>query len=210
MQVSDIITRARLLLNDTQATRWTADELIGWFNDAQAEIVTLRPDANIVSGPLALVPGIQQAIPSPGIVLSNVFYNTNSDATLHGSVVRECNREDLDRYLPTWPAQAAHANVIHFMREKDEPKRFWVYPAQPNDDTGFVLTAYSSIPAIQGVDEDTQLGDEYVAATVDYMAYRSFAKDAEGANATRATAHYSAFLQSLGLTEAASAAAGSR
>lgn len=66
---SSIITKAATLLQDPTNVRWPADELLGWLNDGQREIVLQKPDAYSINEAVKLAAGTKQALPAAGIRL---------------------------------------------------------------------------------------------------------------------------------------------
>jgi len=191
--VSHIIGRAGVILHDTTQVRWPDVELLGWLNDAQRELVLLRPDASVVSEPLALVQGTKQELPDLGIRIIDIIRNTN------GGAVRVIDRNVLDAQQPDWHTTPESDKVEHYMFDLRDPKNFYVYPAQPAA-PGQVDIVYSASPADAVQDGDITLDDIYANAILDYILYRAYSKDADFAgNAQRALKHHEAFVTSLGL-----------
>ena len=69
MIASDITSRARILLNDVDATRWIDAELFKWISDAQKLVAMMRPDASVATFVMTLIAGTRQTIPSTGFRL---------------------------------------------------------------------------------------------------------------------------------------------
>ena len=61
---TNLLTRIRNVLQDTTNVRWTDIELRDYINDAQREIVNLRPDSSATTSNIALVAGTKQTLPS--------------------------------------------------------------------------------------------------------------------------------------------------
>jgi len=206
MKAKSIVDRAGIILHDTTKVRWLESELLGWLNDAQREVVLLRPDASITNDDVDLVAGTKQSLPASGIRVMDVVRNTE------GNAIRVIDRNVLDAQQPNWHQTSANNDVAHFMFDLRDPKHFYVYPPQPVIEAGGaanqVEIIYSASPqdvtftgdATALDDEDVALDDIYGNAILDYVLYRAYSKDADFAgNAQRALKHYETFVQSLGL-----------
>jgi len=104
MKVSDLIQRARKLLNDEDQVqyRWADAELISWINDAQRAVATLRPDACPDTKIVNLVAGTKQSIPAENFRLLDIVRNVASDGVTPGRAVGIIERETLDLFDPYW------------------------------------------------------------------------------------------------------------
>ena len=206
VKVTDLVSKAQTLLQDPTGTRWSQKELVGWLNDAYREIILFRPDANSESNTFSCTPGTRQVLTGeyPNAlrlldIVRNVAAGSNKGA------VRIVDRQVLDDQFRAWHAQDESDSIEHFMFDSNLPKEFLVYP--PASNKAKLEVVFSSIPAEH--DENTdytsspetiRLVDSYANATLDYMLYRAYSKDAEyTANAERAMSHYQAMQQALGL-----------
>jgi hypothetical protein len=196
---SAIISRAQTILQDVGAVRWTTLELLDWLNDAQREIVTLRPGANAKSVSVQLAAGTKQTIPTDGIVFMDVIRNMGTDGTTPGSPVRPTTRFQLDTQLPTWHTDPTLAEIEHFWFDPQLPKVFWVYPQ--SDGSHRVELQYAAVPTvIANTSTAIGLDDIYANVMLDGVLYRAFSKDTEHeGNEARAAAHRMAFENTLGL-----------
>ena len=59
---ANIITRVQDTLQDTTSVRWSEAELLRYINDAQREIVNLRPESSADHANVQLVAGTEQTI----------------------------------------------------------------------------------------------------------------------------------------------------
>ncbi|SVD59796.1 uncharacterized protein METZ01_LOCUS412650, partial [marine metagenome] len=75
---AEIISRVQDTLQDTTSIRWPKTELLRYMNDAQREIVNLRPDSSSVSANIALVVGTAQTLPAAGLRLIKVVRNMSA------------------------------------------------------------------------------------------------------------------------------------
>lgn len=200
----DIIDRAEIILQDITNTRWTADELLGWLNDSQREVVLHKPDANPTNESMALDAETKQTIPAGGMQLIEVVRNMGTDGNSPGRAIRLIDRKILDEQRPDWHSETAASEIKHYCFDERDPRNFYVYP--PADGTTEVELVYSSAPDNIADDFDS-LGDAdtitldniYANALLDYIIYRAYLKDAEyAANDAKAQNAYRTFLQSVG------------
>lgn len=200
-----LIDKVRLILQETTpgGMRWKDPEMLGWVNDAQREVVLLKPSAGSKNTNVQLNQGTLQTIPSDGVMLLNVL--RNMDAALNdgsdgpGRVVRITDREILDAENPSWHFDAPDLEVLHYIFDEDDPTHFMVYPPQPAI-PGFVNILYSASPTpLTALTENINIPDIYANQVVDYVLYRCYTKDSSYAgNAQRAMNHYQLFRESLG------------
>lgn len=193
-----IIDRAELLLHDNTNVRWTAAELLNWLNEAQREIVLLKPDAYAINESKLLTTGTKQTIPASGTVLIDVLRNMGTGGTTAGNVIRLLDRRVLDDQIPGWHAASQVASVDHYVFDVRDPKTFYVYP--PSNGTGYVEIIYAKAPSeVAAIGNTITLDDIYSPALLNYIMYRGYSKDADYAeNAQRAMTARSEFLQLLG------------
>lgn len=198
-----IVDRARRILQDTTAggTRWLDAEMLDWINDAQREIVLLKPNSYSAVQDLNLVLGTKQTLPAEGLLLLTVVRNVG------GKAVRRVDRNILDSENPDWHTAAGDAIVEHYIFDEDAPETFWVYPPQPVS-TGSVEIIYSRSPtSLANLATAITLNDIYMNVILDYILYRAYSKDTDYAgNQTRAANHYNGFNNSLGVKSQAEVA----
>lgn len=193
-----IIDKAEIILQDTTNVRWPENELLGWLNDAQREIVLQKPDSYAQNESMSLESGTKQTIPSSGIQLLDVTRNMGTDGSTAGNVVRLIDRRILDDQNSDWHSESQSDSIQHYCFDDRDPKTFYVYP--PADGTTQLEIVYSSAPTDVSAIEDTiTLDDIYSNAILDYILYRAYQKDAGyAANNQRAITAYKSFLASLG------------
>ena len=200
-----LISKVRLILQETTPgdMRWKDPEMLGWVNDAQREVVLLKPSAGAKNTNVQLDQGTLQSIPSDGVMLLNVTRNmlsaNNNGTDDPGRVIRITDREILDAENPAWHVDDANVEVLHYIFDEDDPTRYFVYPPQPSV-TGYVNILYSASPTpLAALGEDIKVPDIYANQIVDYVLYRCYTKDSSYAgNAQRAMNHYQLFRESLG------------
>lgn len=190
-----IADRARRILQDTTSggTRWLDNELLDWINDAQREIVLLKPNAHSTVQDISLIAGTKQELPSGGLFLLSVVRNTG------GRAVRRVDRDILDSENPDWHTASTSSTVEHYVFDEDAPTTFWVYP--PNAGGEQVEVIFSQSPVDLGtLPSALALNDVYANVILDFVLYRAYSKDTDYAgNLQRANTHYTAFNASLGV-----------
>lgn len=205
ISAQSIIRRVVETLQDNTSVRWPANELVRYLNDGQREIVLYRPDAMVTNATLTLAAGSKQSLPTNGTKLIEVIRNNTVTSK---RAVRLVNREILDAQSPNWHNISGAAEVLHFMYDPRDPKVFYVYPPALN--TAAVDIVYSALPTditepadgatYTAVTGNISVPDIYGNVLQDYILYRAYTKDSEYAgNAARATAHYQAFANALGI-----------
>lgn len=201
---ASILSRATTILQDTTNVRWPMSELTQWFNDAQREIVLLKPEASVLNTPVQLQTGnTKQTLPASAIRLIDIVRNLGADGLTPGAAVRIVAREVLDSQRPNWHSEAGQSVIKHFVFDPRDPRTFYVYP-KPSSAV-YLETVYSVAPAEVTesggvVSGNLALDDIYSNAVLDYVLYRAYSKDAEYAsNGPRAAAHYQAFANAIGM-----------
>lgn len=186
MKVSDITSRARILLNDQDGTRWLDNELVSWINDAQKLIALTRPDASVANQSLTLVAGTKQSIPASGFRLLDVVRNLAVDGVTGGRSIRHVDREVLDSQDPMWHTSTASGTIKHFIYDNRDPKNFYVYPPAVVGTKIEVMYSvapaeivYNSVTPNTTLNTDLSVSDIYLEAVLNYVMYRSYSKDAE-------------------------------
>ena len=209
LTVKNILDRVQLTLQDTTNIRWTQAELLNYLNDAQREIALLKPDATSINTNIQLATGTQQSLPSGGNRILRVLRNMSSaagDAT-GGRAIRQVSLESLDAQDPNWHDPTAtglskHTTIVkHWVYDEMDPKVFYVYPGVAGN--AFVEIVYSVVPGVLDYSSSgsSTLGvnDIYGNAVINYILYKSYNKDSEGAaNQTKASGYYSLFINAVG------------
>tara|TARA_A100001391_G_scaffold204827_1_gene202034 strand:+ start:8240 stop:8944 length:705 start_codon:yes stop_codon:yes gene_type:complete len=206
LTLTNILTRVEDTLQDTANVRWSEAELIRYVNDAQREIVNLKPDASATHANVSLTTGTEQSLPSGGLRLINVVRNMSStSSTASGKrSIRLVNVDILNTHEPDWhdpsvTGTAAHGTEVkHFVFDEDDPKKYYVYPGVSG--SAFVEIVYSKAPTDLSSGSDViQVDDIYANAIVNYVLFRAYMKDAEYAGSLqRSGTHYQLFTASLG------------
>ena len=192
---AQIVGRARRVLQDqtTGGTRWLDAEMLDWINDAQREVVIIKPEASSVIAEITCVAGTKQNIPSTGIRLLSVIRNAA------GKSIRRVDRDVMDSENPNWHNATASNTADHYVFDEDAPTTFYVYPPQTVS-PGDIEINYSNSPTdLASLSDTISLPDVYMNPILDFVLYRAYSKDTEYAgNVQRASTHYQGFQNSLG------------
>lgn len=197
MLASDIIDRARVVLNDADATRWLNDEFFKWINDGQRVIVMVRPDASVANEPVNLVAGTKQSIPATGLRLLDVVRNVGaSPGNAGGRAVRIVDREVLDTQNPNWHSDTGVTTVKNFVYDNRDAKNFYVYP--PAAVGARVEIIYSKVPTnVTATSDNLSVDDIYTDALLNYVLFRAYSKDAEFAQNMQLSSSYLGIFNSM-------------
>lgn len=201
MKVSDVISRARSILNDADNTgyRWTDQELIDAINDAQGLIAIHRPDCFPVSQVITLVDGSKQSIPSGGYRLLDVVRNIGSDGTTPGRAIRPTDRDTLDAYDPYWHTNTKKSEIKNSVYDERNPGSFWVNPPALSGTKAEIL--YAKRPTtLTATNNDLAIADAYFEGILMFVLFRAYAKEADyGGNAQLASSYLSLFASLMGI-----------
>jgi len=208
--VKSIIDSVSITLNDTDVVRrWPESELLGYFNEAQKEIVNHNLGEGATAAVIATVAGTRQTLPAGAIELFEVTHNMGAFANqVAGDAITPIERNQLDTQVPGWHAAAPTGSFDHYIFDGRDRKSFDLYP--PAAGTEAVAVKYAATPAIiTGLGaggnlnrtETIGVSDDYDPAIKSYILYRALSKDAEYnvANAQIAIGHYQAFANSIGI-----------
>tara|TARA_B100000900_G_scaffold364260_1_gene338784 strand:+ start:634 stop:1341 length:708 start_codon:yes stop_codon:yes gene_type:complete len=209
---ANIISRVQDTLQDTTSVRWPEAELLRYINDAQREVVNLRPDASATTSNVQLVTGTKQTLPTTGLRLIKVTRNMSaaSGSATGGRAVRIVDIDILNTQEPDWndptvTGDAAHGTTVkHYIFDQDDPRSFYVYPGVSGN--AFVEIVFSKSPTdLSSTSSTIDIDDTFANAIIDFVLFKAYLKDAEYAgNAQRSNQHYALFNNSLGQSTAAS------
>lgn len=198
LTVLSILSRASILLQDTTNVRWPQDELLGWLNDGQREVVIYKPNASTKNVAFQLAAGTKQSLPSDGVSLIDIVRNMGTTGTTPGRSVRIVMREILDAQVPDWHSATPDAWVKHFVYTPLDPRTFYVYPPQPAVTRGYVESVYSCAPADAVLGGAITLDDIYQPVLLDYVLFRAYSKDVEyAADSARVQSYQNSYLATL-------------
>jgi len=202
---ANLLLRIEDTLQDTTNVRWPEAELLRYINDAQREVVNLRPESSADHSNVQLVTGTEQAIPDVALRLIKVVRNMSAAG---GSATGKrairlveadiLNTQEPDWHDPTVTGDAAHGTTPkHYIFDEDDPRRYYVYPGISGNAYIEIVTARSPTD-LANTSATIYVDDIFANAIIDFVLYRAYLKDAEFAgNAQRATGHFNLFMTSL-------------
>lgn len=198
IDVTELTERISDQLLDKDFVRWSNEEIIRWINDAASEIVIRRPPAGTKTETLVLEEGARQELPDAAFQLIDVVRNISAQTKYP---IQRVSRHELESHASTWYDDEHADHVQNYSYDDRQPKVFYVWP-QVTAGTE-VEVVYTRPPATITADTDQlDIGKEYMGPIVSYVLYRCFSKDAENNDINLATAHYTAFNESLGANTA--------
>jgi hypothetical protein len=172
----EIISRASVTLFDEAGVRWNQAELLTHLNDAQKDVVLLKPSAYTKNETVQLIPGSFQSLPAEGLILVDVVANMGLDGSTPGKSVSQIDRETLQACRPNWRAEGENASVRHYMFDDRDPSNYEIYPAQPAT-AGYVRIVYGATPpVITGTGSQVALPEIYDTALYYLVLSRCYAK----------------------------------
>lgn len=194
-----IITKARDILQDTSAVRWTDNEALRWLSEGQRYITLHRPDASSTIGNIQLVGGTRQTLPASALRLLDIVRNMGASGSSPGAPIRMIDRDILDAQVSDWHSQTAQSVIKHYVYDERSPKTFYVFP--PATAGIWVEAVWSTAPAeLTSTSSAIAIDDIYEPVLLDYLLYRAWSKDAEYAgNAERAAFYITACNNALGI-----------
>ena len=195
MLASEIISKARLVLQDPDGVRWEDEELLSWLSEAQLQIARF-PGVYSVTSIVDLVEGTKQRIPDDAIQLESVSHNVDPDG-VPLTPVRITTRLLLDSCLPLWHQMPESPIVSCFVYDDKTPKFFDVYP--PNDGTGRLeVTCLGVPPSVTKLTDKLALDDTFGTACLSWVLYRAFGKDSDYApGVAQSSTYYQNFSNEL-------------
>lgn len=210
MLARTIIDQAKTLLNDTAGRRWGDQELLGYLNDGQRQVVTLMPSAKSSTITMQLAPGIKQSIPATAMTFVEAECNMGSAGSVAGLPIIEIDRGKLDNMHPDWRTDSADGKVMFSCHSKDTPREFEVYPAQPDPahHIDLVVTEYPTdctLATYEGAstgNQDTAIDMpvQFADALLYFVLFKAHSKDFRYAVQGLAERWWNKMLTELGLT----------
>lgn len=201
MQALTLINLCAREYNDIAFARITKAAWLDWLNDAQRNVVLVRPDANTVIEVLTLVAGPRQTLPAGALRLLGVTRNMGADGVTPGKALRLAVREMQDAVDLDWYSAANKAPVREVLYDsKKSPLTYWVIPGALN---GWRLEALLSRTPTDVTDADTgaiTLSDVYSGPMQMWMLHRAYSlATAAATHAQHAANYYTWFFALLGV-----------
>jgi len=188
------------ILMDTAKVRWKQPTHERNLNAAIREIIDLRPDAYTKVRNLNLTAGTEQALAAGGLYLSKVICNMGLTGAAPGISPRRIDLETMNATRPNWRSDTASAIVRNYVFDPKTPKRFEVWPPQPNPG-GYIRILQTEYPTeVQlGKGVDFPLDDKFINAAIQLSLYWGWQK-AVGGDLNRSAYHRKEALQLLGVS----------
>jgi len=194
MTPAEVISEARILINDTRAPqRYSDDDMLGFVNQTLKRAAMYRPDLFLQLGDISTTADTTvQTMPADSLRLVEIF------GIKDGDTITEADREVFDQTYPGWRSEAA-AQPINFMRHVRNPNVYFLYPRPVS---GVILLAeYAKVPTDYALsDPITAPIDAYFPTIVDGTVYLAESVDDEHVNSGRAKLFLDAFTQGLGVS----------
>ena len=192
MLASDIITRARNILQDESPARWLDAELLRWLSDALREVSAAVPESfSVTALHKVLANNLRQNLPSTDNRLFDITRNMGALGATPGATIRLVDRQILDMIDPAW-SLATGSEVEHYLYDFKNPGTFMVYP-RPTSDI-YVEAVYAATPPeVTALNQVISIGNQYQPALIDGTLYRAYSKDAQHGSTAMAAAYKTMF-----------------
>lgn len=190
LQLSVPVATARTILNDANATRYSAADLLLYANDALDLLVTLVPELFYTDGTHACTAGTVDQTLSFASALRLV----NVNKIQGGNVVTQADLSALDEFDPAWRSATASA-AVNWAPKHGHPLRFLIYPPAPVAQT--LEVTYVAVPPEYALADDTGLPASLADAVADYIVARSESRDDEHVVSARATQFMASFIAKI-------------
>lgn len=207
VQVKDLIDKAEEILQDTTNVKWSQQSLLDYVNDAQREIVLIRPDANVSNEQFTLAQSAKQTLPADALRLLSLYKNASPTT----KTIQNIQKKVLDDTVSDWYGTTGNF-VEYYVYDERDPKHFYVYP-HPSGGGHKADIVFSfapdkiNIPNFSTSTTVIGLDDIYANAIFDYMLYRAYQKDTESASdLNKATLFLQSFQNSMGIKSQADTA----
>lgn len=191
MTPQEIITTARYILNDTNATgagyRQLDPELLDYVNSGLKEMAVLNPAMFSTIGDYTCISGQCEQV----LTFADAAALMEVLAIHQGTALTSFDMMSMNQFNPGWRADAA-APATQWTRFANDPLKFFIYPQAPG---GQVLDVrYVRNPSTYALG-DTIIGvpSVFQPALVDYVVYRAESKDSEHVLSQRAVTFQAAF-----------------
>lgn len=186
---SVVIRRAQKTLFDETGVMWPEDELLDYLNAGVNAICANKPDAFVKNEIVALAPDSKQTIPAGGIQLLDVIRNAG------GRAIRQTDRNHLDHSNPEWHNDVG-SSVKHFMHDKRDPKRFYVWPRVAG---GSVELSYAAHPPrMASLTSPIPVDDLYETPLHHFVCGNAYAKNSKRGDLNKANAYFTMFVNAIG------------
>lgn len=198
MKLSVIEAKVSDVLTDASQVAWPQAFVRSCLAEAQRQIVTLRPDANVISESFTPAAGTsKQVLPT-----SDRFIDVphNLVGGLPSKSISLVERAVLDDFDTSWPMSEPSDSILHYVFNDLVPNVFYLYP-RPSVNARVELQ-FSRIPGAPDftADPDLEISDAFEGAMVQYAVWRCLSRaDDQSPDSASANAAYQQFMQLIGL-----------
>ncbi len=194
-----IVDKVEAILQDPShlVAQWTEAFHLANLNEAQKQIVVLKPDTYVVRGSVLLVTGSKQALAAGEIALIEISRNMGTDGLTAGNAITLVDKAVMDAVLPSWMTVTTAGAILHYMYDIKDPKVFYIYPGRPASPAWYVEMARSSTPADIAIGTAITLDDAYETAIQYWMLYKAYLIKRKDI----ASGFYAQFKEALGIRD---------
>lgn len=115
--------------DDDKYDRVKVADWVEYYNSAQVQLVTVRPDAHYKTAVWQMgANNVRQTTPSDCFQLIGIDRNMGSTGLVAGDVIRETAKEVLEDYDASWNTSTEIEDVALYAYSKRNPDNYWVYP----------------------------------------------------------------------------------
>lgn len=204
MTLSNLLTALKDLLSDENYSFWSREFLISAINEAIANIVRIRKDANIEaltiprgSNPIQLPSGTQSLITIESIEYQGRLYPA-----------KQIDKKTLDQTQPNWIVTKGEPEF--YVYELEKPRELWFYPKLEGNalckisklPTPFIVPANvldTTIEANAGGIYNITIDNSYQIDIINYAMFRALSKES---TSQKGDVYYKVFADSLGIKTA--------
>lgn len=191
MTPQNIITDARYILNDTDATAYrnSDNELLGWVNDLLDIMAGVRPEFFSEIADHTCSTGAEQTLATTRAVKI-----LDVRRVVGGTAILPADKAALDAFSPGWYSEAASA-AVNWM-PGISPLKFYLYPPAAN--TQHVEVLFVRAPAVLVIGDTLPIPDNYQMAFVNGVVGYAEAKDDEHVDSNRSAQAKADFVALIG------------
>jgi hypothetical protein len=213
MKVSELIIRAAKKYGDYDENGSTDDEKydrikvedwLEYYLAALSQLVLVRPDVNIATGPIKLVAGTKQTIPSDGLRFIDISRNLGDDGLTPGTPVTPIDRYVMDELISTWHSATGETSIDNYMFDLKTPKIFFNTPPVHATTDVYVDMNYSKSFDEVLIDDietdDIECDDTFINPVEDWMMKSAYEIDTDSpVNWNRSIKYEESFYRGLGI-----------
>lgn len=192
---STIVNSVSGTLLDTANRTWTADELLGYLNEALSTTAGSKPDMFVVQGFLTPDAGPLQTLPEDAIELIDVTRNFS------GRVITQVDKGLLDEAERFWPVATLVPQVEHYTFDPRNPRRYKVFP--PNDGFGLIEVVYSAVPVFATIDDELDIPASFQTPLTNFVLAKAYMKNSKRQDLAKSQGFMQQWGQELGLSASA-------